>query len=102
MKSNISKILYFGQPEIRRAPDIESKKPPCDYESQEELDILLKGLKQNNPDCLIEYVNVSKSSNELIEKYDIIDSHVWIIEYNDMTLKKCDDDIEFRKEIYDL
>ena len=95
----IPKILYFGQPGNHRTLNIESKKPPNDYESQEEIDPFFKDFKQNNSDCLIEYVNVSKSSNELIEKYDIDGSHVWIIKYSDTTFKKYDDDTKFFEEM---
>ena len=60
-------------------------------------------LKNFKIDCQIKYVNVSYPKNKnLIEKYDIIDSHIWVLEFKDEEPEIFNDDQPFLKRISEL
>lgn len=89
----LNQVLYFGQPGIDRIPTKDSIKPPKDYESLEELIDLLKNHKIN---CPIKYVDVSdQKSADLIRKFDISDSHTWVLEFNNKESEIYENDRQF-------
>jgi len=93
----LTKVFYFGQHGINRNPTKDSGKPPKDYEKQDELIDLLKNYKI---DCPIIYVDVSDvNSADLTKKYDISDSHIWVLEYNNKESEKYENDQPFFKRI---
>ena len=99
---NISKILYFGGKVIGRTVTKESVKPPTDYDNQEQIEEILKGYVDPT-DCTISYIDCSDSKNEdLIEKYNIEESHTWIVEYNNSEFNPFDNDIPFFKCLENL
>lgn len=100
MNFKLTQVFYFGQPGITRIPKKDSMKPPKDYESREELIYLLKSYKI---DHLIKYVDVlDKNSADLIKRYDISDSHTWVLEYNNKEFEKYENDQPFFKRISEL
>lgn len=89
----ILRILYFGDPEVRRLPSRGSFKPPRDYGGQEQIEDLLR---THSGDLQITYIDIRSPSNEhLLSQYNITDSHVWIIEFDDGTFEKYEHDFPF-------
>ena len=89
----LNQVLDFGQSGIDRIPTKDSIKPPKDYESLEELIDLLKNHKIN---CPIKYVDVSdQKSADLIRKFDISDSHTWVLEFNNKESEIYENDRQF-------
>lgn len=88
----ISKILYFGEPrtaEIR----IEGRNPPIDYTSQEEVEALVR---LHHYDGEIIYVDVGNPEYEhLINQYGILGSHTWVIEFDNGSIDRYEDESRF-------
>jgi len=99
---SISKILYFGDENIdniNRTLKKGSGKPPKDYINEEHIKMILKG----HFDGQIKYIDVSGSNNkDLIEKYNIPDSHTWILEYNNGTYDSFENDIPLKQRISEI
>ena len=99
MNLSISKILYFGDENINRTIKKGSGKPPKDYTNEEHIKMILEG----HVDCPIIYIDVSDSNNKyLIEKYNILDSHTWILEYNNGTYDSFENDIPLIHRISEI
>ena len=97
MNDKITQILYFGQPEVNREPNKDSLKPPKDYESQMDIIRLLENFKI---DCQIKYVDISDvKNNDLIEKYGVTDSHIWILELNNGKYESYENERQFFNRI---
>ena len=93
----LTHVFYFGQPGIDRIPTKDSMKPTTDYGGLEELIYLLKN---HNINCPIKYVDVSdKNSADLIKRYDISDSHTWVLEFNNKESEIYENDQPFFKRI---
>ena len=93
MNDKFSQVLYFGQPGVNREPNKDSLKPPKDYEKQTDI---LKLLNNFKIECPIIYVNLSDTKNaELIEKFGITDSHIWILELKNGKFESYDNDRQF-------
>ena len=88
----ISKILYFGEPrtaEIR----LDGRNPPIDYISQEEVEALVR---LHHYDGEIIYVDVGNPENEhLINQYSILNSHSWVIEFDNGSIDRYEDESTF-------
>jgi len=100
LNPKLNQLLYFGQPGIDRIPTKYSIKPPKDYGSPEELIDLLKNHKIN---CPIKYVDVSDQKNaDLIRRFDISDSHTWVLEFDNKESEIYENDLQFFKRISEI
>jgi len=99
LNSKISQILYFGEPDLQRGKRKGSLKPPRDYDQKKMNDLL----SNYNINCQRKYVKISDEKNEsLIEKYDVTDSHTWVLEFYGGQYEIYSEDQQFFKRISEL